>query len=432
MATYAMEQWVQTKSAWFIDHGAAANIITAMMVIFGVTIRFMQGKLYPDRIPRLFWIASALFAYWCTSLIWSPYDTPVWDTLKSVLPYWVVYFFLPFLLIADWRDLRSSLQLLLISGIFFLPLFLFTVRQADRSMLLSSGTGIGSVKVGRTGNPLAIASYAGYVALAAALMNFRGIGRFWQIIRWPLVIAGLVLALRSGSRGQIVAFMISGLVFFPLSRRIRNIPSFIAFGLGIILFTYISMELFQLVVDDPTRWQKRAFWDAYRYGRVEKSLILLRTWIDAGPVAWVFGLGAYASWTIDGLWFYPHVVMAEILGECGIIGFVLLWMIPIGAFQAIRRCWPFVKDDPEMRGVLSATSAILLFEIILSFKQGSFYFCQFTLGMAVVIARLAETYKRDYEDLVQFESAYNLEYFGDPDSEGYEEGELIETEPARY
>jgi len=431
MATYAMEQWVQTKSGWFVDHGSVANILTGLMVVFGVTIRFMQGKLYSDRIPKLFWTSALLFAYWCTSLVWSPYDTPVIDTLKSVVPYWIVYFFLPFLLIADWRDLRSSLHLLLFSGLVFLPLFLFTVKQADRSVVLDSGSGIGSIKVGKSGNPLAISSYAGYVALAAALLNFRGVDRFWQLVRWPLVIAGLALALKSGSRGQIVAFVIAGLVFFPMSRRIKNIASFVGFAIGIVLFMYISIELFSLVVEDETRWQKRAFWDAYRYGRVEKSLILLREWFGAGPVAWIFGLGAYASYTIDGLLFYPHVVMAEILGECGFIGFFLLWLVPVGAYKSIKRCWPFVKDDPEMRGVLAATSAILFFEIILSFKQGSFFFSQFPLGVAIVLARLAECYERDYQDLLQFESAYDLEYFGGEGDE-YTEGELVNAEPARY
>lgn len=443
LAGFAVEQWLQTRHVIFTTYPWLGNVAIALFVGMGILSRFMSGTLRLDLTPKVYFAGAALFAFWCMSFFWTMNPDMTFRVLVVEYgPYWLVFFFAPVFLMASWRDLRASYQVLLVSGLVLVPIFtLFSDWSGRAVKFVEAGAGQGSIRAGVGGNPLAIATYGGYVMLAALLLHFSGASRFFQIVRWGLVAGGLAIGLMSGSRGQIVAMLIAALAFLPMSRRIKNLGQFLGLGIALMLILGLSSVLYDTLIASTAwqedRWQRDAFWTAWTEGRLNTSLILLERWLDGGPVAWIFGLGARASNYVEGLWFYPHLVMAEVLGELGLVGFVMLWLIPILAYTAAQRSWPFVKNDAEMRGVLATACAIFLFEVVLSFKQGSFFFSHLTMVHAVIIGRLAALFEDEHRELLAAEQAYDSTYYGDtPDDLASEYGdiegdELEDEEPLR-
>jgi hypothetical protein len=225
-------------------------------------------------------------------------------------------------------------------------------------------------------------------------MNFRGVERLWQILRWVLVAMAIAVTFQSGSRGQLFAMVIAGGALLPISRRVRNVTGFFGMMIGGLVFIAMVVALFDVLAAGSDRWNPAEFVSTYSGSRIDTSLILLREWFDAGPVFWVIGLGSNASYAIPGLEFYPHVIMLEVLGELGVIGFGLLFAIPTLVGVALYQLWPFVKDSPERRGMVAAMAAMFLFDVILSFKQGTFLSHGTTLAFACILARLALMEKR--------------------------------------
>ena len=242
-----------------------------------------------------------------------------------------------------------------------------------------------------------MASLSGYVGVTALLINLRGAGRVLQLVRFPIILLCLIVAFRSGSRGQLFAMVTAGILFLPLSRRIKNIGGFVGTAVGVAVILTLATYAYDLYAfQDNTnqRWNLGNMIDTYSGSRLGTSGILLSAWAEAGPIAWLIGLGVSASYSPDLIGFYPHLVMAETLGELGFVGFFLLWAVVIVAGRDLISIHRRVLEDPVARGFSAALGAIFLFEVILSFKQGSLLGSYTTLGLAVIIGRLADGCRR--------------------------------------
>ena len=217
-----------------------------------------------------------------------------------------------------------------------------------------------------------------------------------------------MLTVKASSRGQTFAFAIAALAFLPYSRRFKSFNNFLgvaaatalAAGLIFVIFKWITSHESTAFIPEE-RWGWKGF--VADYGeRVTISLILLSRWLSEGPVRWVIGLGSSASFDSSLLEFYCHVVIVEVLCELGIIGWILLWLTPIYAYQNLKELWFYVRDDPEERGMIAALGGIFFFEVILSFKQGSLLGSATCFGMACVIGRVLNGYRKEaahYEQL---------------------------------
>ncbi len=390
LCTYALEQWAQSRSGFFYVYGSLTNFATVATLLFALSVRQIRGEGWlRGGMPLNFWIVTALLVWAAISLMWSPYDQATANYTSSI-PYLGATILVMPLLIRNLDDLRVALTTMLLIGSPIMLAMFLDDAWTGRRITLQQGAAIGSV-VGKGGNPLALASLSGYVGAAALLINFRGVGRAAQVLRFPLILLCLIIAFRSGSRGQLFAMVAAGIVFLPMSRRIKNIAGFVgaAAGIGLILVlaTY-AYDLYAFGGDDQ-RWDVGNMVDTYSGSRLGTSGELLAAWSEAGPIAWLVGLGSSASYEPDIVGFYPHLVMAEVLGELGFIGFVMLWAIVI---VAARDLWSIQRRaiaNPVARGMSAAVGAIFLFEVILSFKQGSLLGSSNALGMAVVIGRVA-------------------------------------------
>jgi hypothetical protein len=220
------------------------------------------------------------------------------------------------------------------------------------------------------GNPLAIASVASWVCLIGLLMNFRGMARFWQVMRWVVVAAGLVLTFRSGSRGQLLGLLAVGVMFMPLSRRIKSIPGFIGAVIGVVVLLGLAYWAFGEFAEGK-RWTMDQMVTDYREGRIGHALLLIQAWLASGAARWIIGLGnsaAFAPFLLGG---YPHFVPGEVLAEEGMVGFALYLLILILGVRTFRRAYAMVWQDPAERGRLAVLGALCTFEFILTMKQGS-------------------------------------------------------------
>lgn len=389
LCTYGLEQWAQSQSAFFYQHGALTNYLTFAVLVWALAVRQVKGISIGATMPGVAVAAAALFVWSALSLAWTIEPEAARKLWGAKLPYLVATIVLMPLVVADLRDLRAGLIMAASLGTLILILLLLNSDWQGRQVVLDQGAAIGSIK-GDRGNPLAVASLGGWVALIALLARFRGAGRIWTLGRYPVFVLGMAIAIKSGSRGQLFGLVIAGLAFFPFSRRIKSIGSFLAVCVGMVSVLAIATIVFDtLIVDDEARWDFANMRDTWAGGRLGTSMILLNAWADAGPVAWLIGLGTSASYDPDLLGIYPHVVMAEVLGELGLIGFVMLWFVPILAFRAFFRLHRTVRDDDESRGSVAVLGALFLFEVILSFKQGSLLGSPFAFGFAVLLGRLA-------------------------------------------
>src|SRR5690606_12790721 len=212
------------------------------------------------------------------------------------------------------------------------------------------------------GNPLAVASLAGWLSIIALLINPRGLGKIWVLGRWPLVLLGLVIAFKSGSRGQLFAMVAAGLIFLPMSRRIRNIGGFLAMAFGVALMLGLATWAFDtFTADSGKRWDVDNMVSTWTGSRLDTTMQLLNFWLDAGPIAWIIGIGTSGSSRPDIVGFCPHRVRGETLGELGLVGCTRLWLFVIVAFITILKRYRAVAGDPERRGLLAALAAMVLF-----------------------------------------------------------------------
>src|SRR5690606_34297781 len=83
-------------------------------------------------------------------------------------------------------------------------------------------------------------------ALLAVLIRPSGIRPMFNALRAACFLAGMGCAIASGSRGQVLATIICGVLFFPLARRLANPRQFLTTAFGFLLVLggiYISFNL---------------------------------------------------------------------------------------------------------------------------------------------------------------------------------------------
>lgn len=384
LCMYGIEQWAQSQSYFFVAHQTLNNYVTGTIVLIGLASKMMRGEHVLRNYPAVGWVVFSLFLLSLMSITWSVYTDGTIDQWRKHWPYVVMIVALCPLLVVEPRDLREGLLFAMILGAVVLTALFFSSEATARFIRLQGGVGVGSMA--DKGNPLAIATLAGHVVLLAILLNFSGVGRILQVGRWAIVVIGLIMSVKSGSRGQLFALLTALLIFLPISRRIKNIKGFAGVATAVILVAIAALWAHDQFAE-YNRWQWDTMVESYAGGRLDTSATLLGHWITSSPLHWLVGLGSSASYDETILGIYPHLVMAEVLAEEGLIGFVLLWAIVILAYKSIAKAYPYAMPYPDARGVTAAIGALFLFEVILSFKQGSMLGNPFAFAFAIIAGR---------------------------------------------
>lgn len=187
------------------------------------------------------------------------------------------------------------------------------------------------------------------------------------IVRGIIIGLAVFVSIKSGSRGQLLAVLLSCLVTVPLlSGRALSRGAVYTLTLAASITGIAALLLRNST--ETRRWTPKV---AARdiQGRIDLSQDLLSQWIDAGPVAWLIGLGSSASYSLLGT--YCHIVPIEVLCELGILGFSIFAAF---LYSALTNCYSYLRHlhaDTTDRRAIGFFLSLLVFQFTLSLKQGS-------------------------------------------------------------
>ncbi|MEM6468415.1 MAG: hypothetical protein AAF802_02515 [Planctomycetota bacterium] len=377
---YGIEQFLQAKSTYFVQHGSYVNIGCAAVVMLAFARLWHQQNLSIQTSPS-FWLCLVLILFSYASFLWARSDPSAKEQWRGALPYLFTFVGITPFLVESPRRLRIALGLTLVLGACTCFALFFGVNWSARGIELSNAMlRRGGNSPGATGAPLAIAELGGTIAIIASLMNFPRVP-YWKILKWVIILLGLAVVFRTQSRGQVMATFIVILMFQPVSGRPVGTKSIFA-GLG--LTALLALVFYVLLpIMDTNRWINAS---RSLNGRMRGVRILYNHMID-NPETWIFGNGAGSSWRLLNT--YPHNVPVEIVYESGLVGLVFFGSL---IYLLFRRIIDFTKDhrvDPEVRPVLATAFALFTFFLLISCKQGSLYSSVSMLMFGIISDRLS-------------------------------------------
>jgi hypothetical protein len=364
MCMFGLEQWAQTMVPFFTENKSFTNVMAGLLVVFGLFLTYLRRRDISLSYSMVAWLVLILFFYaFTSSLMWAPNVEKGLELWAKRLPYIATIVVAAPLLIRSTGDFQRICWSVLLLGATVTILMLIYGQWSGRHLALA---GMEDWEEG--GNPLAAAQMAGYVALAAIFLNSRRMAPPYQVVRWLLVGACLMLAAKSGSRGQFYGILLVAAVFLLFTAPSKGMRGafWATAGLGSVL------ALGGWVLDsiaEGNRWTVEGMGESssIRWYAITR---VLGHWYSS-PGAFFFGLGNSASYDERIHGGYPHVVPLEILGEEGLVGFGLFLAIVFLAMRSFVRVYRLMKHDDYNRGALLVLGAWFSYDLVLSLKQGS-------------------------------------------------------------
>ncbi len=362
-----LDFWGQMAHPFFFHYGKFTNVFMVALVGLGV-LRARQFSYRPyQMIPWVKIVLTCLLLYAVLSLSWSPaFRIGVAQWIYS-LPYIILNVLLVPLLFRHSTDLQDGLSAALVLGTVLVTIFDLFANWDTRSVATfwdPSET---------IWDPLAFPQLAGYVTLAAILLNPEKNWK-WSAIRFIAIASSIVLVMLSESRGPAILMVTIPMALLPFSRPMANVKNyvtwaFLGIGLGSIslyaLNTFTSME---------GRWSSSTIqsdWDL----RVHGASQLLHHWwrtSSGDPAVLFFGLGNSASFSQNIVGYHPHMVTMEILGEEGILGVGIFLLLLWASFRTIRTAYRLSRQDTVQQGIWATLVGNFVFAFLGSFTEGSF------------------------------------------------------------
>lgn len=388
---YPLEVLLQSSAAVFADRPMLLNVTIAGLLCWAVFKTFLSGGALLQNLATPTFVGCVAFYAWgYMSGIWSLSDWAFELETVRALPYWPLFLLLAPMLIAKIEDVGSLFGAVMIAGLVIAGLLIVSPNIELRAARL----GIADLSENR-GNPLEIGMLGGNIMLMGALTLLIRPGFLSIGIRSAAVVVGAGLALLSGSRGQLIGALIAMLAMVPVNYRALSGRGFLvtaAAGIVIAGGLLFAVENF-ITQDNDRRWEAQSL----LFGgseRIENCVDLLSVYATT-PSRWVQGLGLYAFASIDsrsGVQ-YTHVLLADALGEAGLIGFSLLMFILYSMFRTAIRFERMVRHDPVARANVCVLIALLLYHFILANKQGNLLGNPLLYTFAIMLARTCREYE---------------------------------------
>lgn len=370
---WPLEQLLQSYLSVLARFNQLFNYFVGIIALVAVVMRLSrrQDVLSAYWNPATF-LTLLLYFLWAIGIIYSPGRDHAAEGFLFSLRYQILLLVILPLIIVDIFEFRKMLTGFMLVGSLIAILIMLNPTTSYYSGRLSLDLGMAGAHYER-GNPLALAELGGLLALVAALIRPASVSPFFNILRITAFVAGMGLAIASGSRGQVLAACATGVLFFPVARKLASPKQFFftMIGLGTLILGLFVM--FKLFISD----QNRARWDTFALTRdliqrFDMVWVLFSAYL-ANPASWLFGLGtsAYVVYSTDRHTVYPHNVIAEVVCEQGLAGAIVLLLITVLTIKYGRRLWEMYRDDAVMRATIACLFAICLFYLLLSLKQGS-------------------------------------------------------------
>jgi hypothetical protein len=378
---FGLKQLGQFSHPWLAVHSSLTNVVIGGAILASLALQVVKGESLKARFTPTTAAVFALYGYALVSLVWVSRMDLSLERWRLAYPYILTMVLMAPLLLKAVEEFRMSLALLTLLGGVLVADFLFFGEWGIRGLLVYGNNA-------REGNPLAIAQLGGVVCIASLYVTWP----WFQRVSWPLRLLMLVLCLsiilKSGSRGQLIALMLSLLATLPIAFRLTRAKGL---ALGAVALTLIFGTLLYMMETregySVGRWTSDQA-ESDVEGRLSMAAALMAHWSES-LVSIVFGLGSSASFDPRVIGFYPHIVVVEVLGEEGVVGLALYLSVLALSLRSARRASRLAVAGSFERGVLAALLANLIFVFITSFKEGSFlgnfYFPMF----AILLARYA-------------------------------------------
>ena len=371
---FALDQWGSALAGGLLPGDAFTNILAAGMTAFAIIILFMFGR--PHRLlgGTAFWLVLALFGYAFLSTMWVTVPGKALSIWAVNFQYLVVFVLGAPLLIQDIDDLEVPLRALLLLGTPFIFCLNFMLEWGYRGFIVNG-------EVVRL--PLALAQYGGYMMIVGALFGPKH--GYWVVLRIAAVVLGALLIVKTGARGQFISAVLCAAVLFGLGRSGFSPIKLIlatAFAAVFVVIAYVGAISYMRSVPELQATAGRWSFDRLTEDYGERSIRVLRieamldAWKDS-PGTMLIGLGNSASYDpnitdcTSPVGCYPHNLWIEILTEEGIIGFALYMGLVLYVSVVAVRAISDESVDDEHKSALKVMFAFMIFELILSLKQGS-------------------------------------------------------------
>jgi len=401
---FPLEQALQSGIPFLRSGIGLETINIAIALVVAVSI-FSQIF----RIPQYFWgwintstaACFCLYAWSLFTLIWSPGKAIAFDIIYSGLPYFIIIVVLAPLLADSILNFSKTCRAMLIMGI---PISLIFLLSPEFDM--SSGRLSIHFNSAISSNVLAVGEFGGYLIITAILFQPKNSIVFLNYpLRVMLLIAGSVISIKSGSRGQFFGAIIVSIFLIPVAVQIKSISKFLTTVISIMVFLISIYYIYNITIGDLTSVSSKRFdlnemlfGTSSAEGRLSNIQTLFFAWISS-PTACVIGLGTGAFGIISQTGeLYSHNLTADTIFELGIIGFILFITCVVSAIKSCYRLFVYCSMEQERRSVVTVLIGYIAYQLILVNKQGTLWGIPLLFLFTSIAGRLEKRISFEEED----------------------------------
>lgn len=416
---YPLEQLLTTASSFFVSNSKFLNLLVGGLAVLGSGSALLSGKRPFRGYFNSIWYATiALYLYTMLGIAFSPEPESGLNDLITGAPYLGLLLVFPALLINDLNDFRRLVIPTMVVG----SLIIILILASPKTTMFGGRLGIENTGGGRDSasilNPLATAGLGGTIVIFGMLYRPMKHITLMNLIRGTAITVGLVIALLSGSRGQLIGAVFCGVVMFPFARQIKNLMQFftVTASAGIAIIFVMLVLNFATTRDTASRWTSSALTEgAGARGRLISGMV--DEWFS-NPASILQGLGTSSFqyyWTLDDTP-YVHNMPIQILTEQGLVGLMLLMLILGLSTYASISLLRMYKHDPERLSVAAIVIGYCMYQFLLSLKQGNFFTIGAPFWTFLILAKLHKRAVLDGVESIQYETLADS-YASDTDTE---------------
>ena len=387
LLNFPLEQGLQGSIPVFVANQSYANYIVGIVAIISLLRGILQKKIkLTGYFNTIWWIIFAAYVYSFVSIAWSPSTANALLLVSDGIPYTILYIIIAPMMLNDIEDWNHVLIISTIFGFIIAVAIIFSTEFTLRSGRLGMDFG-----PKMRSSPLAIGELGGFLMIAGSLIVYRIKNTWLTLGRITIVITGVILSIYSGSRGQFLFAGILILLFFPVSRPVKNINQFFLLILGSIgLFVLILLVLSFLVKDAEIAYRWINASENERAVGVRSSNIsdLINGFISS-PSLWLPGMGMNAFTSLTGSQEpYSHSIFLDVLVEMGLVSFCLMLVCIWIIFKQSLGILNSYADQSDLRSAAAVLVTLCAYQILLMNKQGQLWASQHTLVYFLLLAKV--------------------------------------------
>jgi O-antigen ligase len=385
---FGLKQWGESTSPLLVEHALLTNVSIGVVTVVAVLRAAFRRSCLFCRVPAGEICAICLFLYALATLTWSLDLEAGLAAWAYAGPYLIVIVLMAPLVINDLDDFMTGITWTMVLGGILCFLAVAFGNWGYRGLQVALAAPLGALESGPLifeTNPLSLASLGGTVMVSAAtLLPERG--RFvLKIVAIAALPFAFAVIIRSGSRGQLLAALPAIVLAVVVAFKLRGFRAWLVLGTVSLLIAGVGWAATSLVEVNTSRWLGSELAESDVEGRFEMAGAVLRA-ISEHPIALFIGLGNSSSFKLAGI--YPHITILEVIAEEGVPGILLYLAVLLYAARSVRRLARALADDPRRRVALGILAGLFLYELVLSWKQGSLLGSPFVFCYAFILGRL--------------------------------------------